>query len=137
VVMRRVRWLLVAVYAAWLLVSTEQQIPVWRDDVTLWQAVVAHYPQSRVAYRLITHGLVEQHRFEEAIPYALHAAAVANDDTERRLLGGDFVMIVQGFIEQHRFTEALPVAQRAVELLPDNLPARSALGLVLLKTGQF
>src|SRR5206468_1427817 len=89
-------------------------------DRFAYLAMVPHYPQSRVAYRLITHGLVEQRRFEEAIPYAWHAAAVANDDTERRLLGGDFVMIVQGFIEQQRLTEALPVAQRAVELLPDN-----------------
>jgi protein O-mannosyl-transferase len=133
----RVGPVLLAGFAAWCVVRTEQQIPVWRDDVTLWQAVVAHYPQSRVAYRLITHGLVEQRRFEEAIPYALHAAQVANDETERKLLGGEFGAITEWLIEQRKFAEALPVAQRTVELLPDSVPARSALGLIFLKTGHY
>jgi Flp pilus assembly protein TadD len=31
----------------------------------------------------------------------------------------------------------LPAAQRAVELMPENVPARSAFGLALLKTGRY
>ncbi len=135
--LRRAGLVVLAGFASWFVLRTEQQIPVWRDDVTLWQAVVANYPQSRVAYRHITHGLIEQRRFEEAIPYAKHAAAVANDETELALLGGDFGAITEWLIEQRRFAEALPVVQRTVELLPDNVPARSALGLILLKTGRY
>ncbi len=135
--LRRVGLVGLAGFASWFVVRTQQQIPIWRDDVTLWQAVVANYPQSRVAYRCITHGLIEQRRFEEAIPYAEHAVAVANDETELRLLGTDFGAITEWLIEQRRFVEALPIAKRTVELLPDNIPARSALGLVLLKTGHY
>jgi tetratricopeptide (TPR) repeat protein len=132
----RVGPVLLAGWTAWCAVRTEQQIPVWRDDATLWQAVVEHYPQSRVAFRLLTEALLQQGRFDEALPYAEHAAQVANDETELALLGQDFGSLTEHFLQRRDFAKALPAATWAVKLMPDNVPARSALGLALLKNGR-
>ncbi len=134
---RRLGPVVLAGFASWWVVRTEQQIPVWHDDATLWQAVVTHYPQSRVAYRLLADALIEQRRFDEALPVAEHAAQVANDETELTLLGRDFGVLTEWFIEQRNFAAAARAARGAVGLMPDNLAARSALGLALLKTGQY
>lgn len=134
---RRLGPVALAGFAVWLAARAQQQIPVWHDDATLWQAVVKHYPQSRVAYRLLTDALIEQRRFVEALPVAEHAARVANDETERMLLGRDFGAITEWFIEQRDFAAAARAARGAVELMPDNPAARSALGLALLKSGRY
>jgi tetratricopeptide (TPR) repeat protein len=135
--LRRVWVPVLVAYAAWLVVRTEQQIPVWHDDVALWSTVRKYYPQSRAACRMLTHGLVAQGRFEEAIPYAEPAMESVGSDPERQWLGADFEAMTEWLVEQRRFADAVPMARRAVELRPDNLPARSLLGLALLKTGAF
>ena len=122
----------------WLLARTANQLPVWTDNVTMWQAVVQQCPESRIEYRYIAGGLAGQRRYVEALPYAEIAYARLDDaPNARQNLGETFQEIAVAFIAQRRFGECLPAAQRAVELLPTNVPAHAAYGLAALKTGQY
>lgn len=87
---------LVGCWLIYLGLRTRQQIPAWRNDVTLWQAVVAYYPTSSVPNWRLAMALTQAGRFEEA---------------------------------------RLP-AERAAGLDPEFSLARSALGLIYLKTGR-
>jgi len=122
----------------WLLFRTANQLPVWTDTVTMWQAVVQQCPEARVEYRYIAGGLVGQRRYAEALPYAEIAYARLDDaPNARQNLGETFQEIAVAFITQRRFGECLAAAQRAVELLPTNVPAHAAYGLASLKTGRY
>ena len=137
------RWPVIAGLAAmlpliWLLARTAHQLPVWTDNVTMWQAVVQHCPEARVEYRYVAGGLVGQRRYAEALPYAEMAYARLDDAPDaRQNLGEAFQEMAVAFIAQRRFGECLAAAQRAVELLPTNVPAHAAYGLAALKTGQY
>src|SRR5262249_23326659 len=129
--------LLVVANAGWLMRRTWSQIHVWRDDVTLWQAVIWHYPQSQEEYRFVAQGLVLQARFDEAVSYARHSDAVLTDPKSREFLGLVYRDIAVGFVEQRRIDKALAPAQRAVVLAPTEPTVHAALGLVQLKLGRF
>ena len=130
--------LALALHLGWLVVRTREQIPVWTDNVTMWQAVVRQNPGHRVEYRFIADGLADQHRYDEAFRYAEIAFALPGDEPDARpTLGQTYRAIAVGLVAQHRFVECLPAAQRAVELLPDDAVAHTAGGLAALKTGQY
>jgi len=125
-------------HLGWLVVRTSEQIPVWTDNVTMWQAVVLQNPGSRIEYRFIAEGLADQHRYDEALRYAEIAFTLPSDEADaRQKLGKTYRAIAVGFIEQHRFTECLQAAQRAIELLPNDAVAHAAAGLAALKTAQY
>ncbi|MEI6083198.1 MAG: tetratricopeptide repeat protein [Verrucomicrobiota bacterium] len=131
--------LLVAVggHLIWLCARTQEQIPVWQDDVTLWQAVIAHYPNSPVEHRFVAQALIGQERFAEALPYAEISFQQQTGDAEsRKLLGAVYHDIAVSFVKQREFGKCLPVARRAVELNGADAVARAAVGLSLLKLGQ-
>jgi len=142
VVLRR-RWpvvvgLALVLHVGWLLVRTCEQIPVWTDNVTMWQAVVQQFPDARVEYRYIAEGLVGQHRYDEALQYAAIAYGRPDDAPDaRQKLGLTFQLIAVELVKSNRFAECLPAARRAAELLPDNVAAHAADGLAALKTGRF
>ena len=130
--------LVLALHLGWLIVRTYEQIPVWTDNVTMWQAVVRQDPGSRIEYRFIAEGLTDQRRYDEALRYAEIAFALPNDEPDaQQKLGNTYRAIAAGFIEQHRFTECLQAAQRAIELLPNDAVAHAAAGLAALKTAQY
>jgi tetratricopeptide (TPR) repeat protein len=121
------------VLLAW---RTRGQLPVWHDDVTLWQAVVRQFPDSTTEYRFVAQGLIEQRRFEEALPYAREAAArLPADQLARSELALVYRELAGTRAEQGRFEEAFAFASDAVRLNPDDPSARSLFGYVLLKTG--
>ena len=128
---------LLAVYVAWLLVRTCEQIPVWTDNVTMWQAVVRQYPNARVEYRYIAKGLASQHRYAEALQSAQIAAARLDDAPDaRRDLGETFREIAVACVQRHQFVECLAAAQQAVALLPEDVSVHAAYGLAALRTGR-
>ena len=130
--------LVVLLHLGWLLVRTCQQIPVWTDNVTLWQAVVRQNPNARAEYRYVAEGLVNQHRYDEALQYAAIAYARPDDEpAARQKLGAVYRAVAVSLVGQHRFAECWPVAQRAVELLPTDATAHAASGLAALKTQQY
>jgi hypothetical protein len=59
--------------------TTRAQIPVWRNDVTLWREALAHFPNSALANFMIGNGLARQQRYEEAVPFAMKAVALSPD----------------------------------------------------------
>ena len=126
----------VALHLGWLLVRTCEQIPVWTDSVTMWQAVVRHNPSARAEYRYIAEGLVNQHRYDAALRYAAIASDRPDDEPQaREKLGAVYRAIAMALVEQRRFGDCWPVAQRAIELLPDDVVAHAAGGLAALKIG--
>ena len=130
--------LVLALHLGWLAVRTSEQIPVWTNNVTMWQAVVRQDPGSRIEYRFIAEGLTDQRRYDEALRYAEIAFALPSDEPEsQQKLGQTYRAIAAGFIEQHRFSECLQAAQRAIELLPNDAVAHAAAGLAALKTSRY
>ena len=127
-----------AMQLGWWIARTVDQVPVWTDNVTMWQAVVRQFPDARVEYRLIASGLVDQHRYAEALPYAQIAATRLDAAPDaKRNLGATFREIAVWLIAQRRFAECLDAAQQATEFLPDSAVAHAASGLAALKTGGF
>ncbi|MBI3695818.1 MAG: tetratricopeptide repeat protein [Acidobacteria bacterium] len=63
-----------------LTVLTGQQIPVWRDPLSLWTRTLAGAPQSVVAHNNLGEALAAQNRLDEAIPHFEQALRIKPAD---------------------------------------------------------
>lgn len=76
---------------------TQLMIPVWRNEETLWRHVLRFYPRVGIAHFHLAMALLEQHRFDEALPHARLASELIPDNALARsttglllLKAGDF-----------------------------------------------
>ena len=135
---RPVFLLLVCSELIFLGVRTRQQIPVWRNNETLWRAVIYPFPRSYVAQGHLAMALAEQRRFEEALPHAQLAFAYFPDyPVTRGALSDVYYGLALARVERRQFAQALPFAQEVLKLNPTNSSIRAMIGLIHLKTRQF
>jgi hypothetical protein len=119
-------------------VRTRQQIPVWRNSETLWNAVLGHFPRSGVAQGHMAMALAEQRRFEEALPHARAAVAEIPDyPAARDALEDVCYQLAVARVDRQQFVEALPYVREALTVNSTNAPVRAMLGVIYLKTRQF
>lgn len=135
---------LIGVECLFLIVRTREQILIWRDDVTLWQAARIPFPHSEQTNYQLSRALFHQGRLAEARPYAEAAVRLcpggAEDHGNLGLLllqlrddarGHSHIAEAQALKQQ--LAPALAHAQTAVALAPENAFAHGVLGHVNLK----
>ena len=131
--------LLLALYGemGFLVVRTRQQIPVWRNSETMWNAVLDHFPRSGIAQGQLALALASQRRFEEALPHAQAALAdIPEYPVAREALGTICSGLAVERLQQRQFAEALPYVDQMLHLNPTNGSVHAMIGLIRLKTGQ-
>src|SRR5262249_1611870 len=60
----------------------QAQIPVWKNEETMFREVLMYYPQSSTANFHLAMALVDRRRFDEALPYAEYAAGTLTNMPE-------------------------------------------------------
>ncbi len=109
---------------------TRTQIPVWRNDETVWRAVLVQFPNSEMANRYFAATLSRQHRFREAVEYGQRAVGINPDVAESQLNLGVALFLTD------KPEEAIGHLQQAVRIKPDFAEAHYNLGLALEQVGK-
>lgn len=104
------------------LAGTLARVPVWKDELTLLESLVARSPVSAEAHLRLAEGLLAAGRREAGLAELAEAARLAPDRGDVRLRCG----MELGTAGRPR--EALPHLARAVELLPGSASALNSLG---------
>ena len=135
---RSILVVLLGLYAVFLASRTRAEIPVWRDDFTLWTTALSYFPDSVVARRMLGRGygelamkLVEQQRFDEALPQALQALALSPTYP----LGHATLGII--YLKTRRYGEAATSLQRALQLDPTLEATRYNLACAYARLGKL
>jgi tetratricopeptide (TPR) repeat protein len=118
-------------YFTYFAVRTEQQIVVWRDEETLWTTVLTHFPLSGIANFHLAMALVDQHRFEEALPHAAHAVRMIGYNP----LAHSTLGLV--YLKTHHYAEAVAELQEALRMEPEFLASRYNLACAYARLGQI
>jgi Flp pilus assembly protein TadD len=111
---------------------TRSQIPVWRNDETLWRAVLAQFPNSAMANRMLAETLLlRQNRIPEAVEYGQRAVRIAPEDavTQNNL---GIALFLMGKPEA-----AIAHYEQALRSKPDYADAHCNLGNVLAHMGKI
>jgi tetratricopeptide (TPR) repeat protein len=106
------------------------QIPVWRNDETLWRAVLVQFPNSGMANGMVAAALLRQNRIPEAVEYGQRAVSLAPEDAVAQNNLG-VALFLTGKPE-----EAIPHCEQALRSKPDYADAHCNLGNVLASTGK-
>ena len=110
---------------------TRRQIPVWRNDETLWRAVLVQFPNSGLANQMLTATLLRQHRIPEAVEYGQRAVRIAPEVAESHNdLGA--ALYLTGKVE-----EAIAHFEQALRIKPDYADAHYNLGVVFERAGRL
>jgi tetratricopeptide (TPR) repeat protein len=110
---------------------TSGQIGAWRNDETLWSAVLEHFPESSKAKCNLAMALARQGRFEEALPLAQESVrATPNFWLPRTTLG--FV-----YLGAKRYEEAERELRLAVNLNSDFAVAQYDLACAYSRLGKL
>ena len=135
---RSVLLLLLGVYAVFLGVRTRAEIPVWRNDITLWTTALSYFPDSEVARRMLGHGccevamkLVEQRRFEEAFPHVMQTLELSPEYP----LGHATLGAI--YLKTKRYSEATASLQATLQLDPTLGAARYNLACAYTRLGRL
>jgi tetratricopeptide (TPR) repeat protein len=125
-------------YALFLASRTRAEIPVWHDDITLWTRVLSYFPDSDVARHMLGAGyreaamkLVEQRRFDEALPPVLQAVEFSPADP----LGHATLGVV--YLKTKRYQQAADSLERALQLDPSLGAARYNLACADTRLGKL
>lgn len=108
----------VAVLGATLLLAfyagvTFLQVPVWANEVTLWDTAIKRYPEQALPYNNRGVAYFDQHRYELAAKD--YSTAISFDPTYASAYNnrGNALSLLS------KYTEALPDYDKAIELKPD------------------
>lgn len=112
-------------------VLTLERIPVWRNNLTLWEDAVSKYPQSSVAHNNLGSEYVERGEIQKGFE-SLKTAVELEPDYPHPRVGLGLVLSDMG-----RLDEALSVLQEAIRLDPRFARAHFNLGVVREKRGEF
>ncbi|HUI06666.1 MAG TPA: tetratricopeptide repeat protein [Verrucomicrobiae bacterium] len=110
-------------------VRTRAQIAVWHNDETLWRAVLAHYPNSDVANRLLVQALLNQGRIDDALRSAQRAVQMVPSAETYRNLG-------VALMRANRIQEAVTQFDLALRFDPDLADVHYNLGLAFMRLGR-
>jgi tetratricopeptide (TPR) repeat protein/nitrogen fixation-related uncharacterized protein len=110
---------------------TRRLIPAWHDDETLWRTVLAKFPDSQVANKLILMALLDQHRADEALEFAQRYAGIMPQLCQSHCDLG-LVLARLG-----RLPDAIGEYEEALRLKPDYAEAHYNLGNALAQTGRI
>lgn len=130
--------LLLGFYALFLAVRTRAEIPVWRNDITLWTRALSYFPDSEVARRMLGHGycevamkLVEERRFDEALPHVKRTLELSPTYS----LGHATLAAI--YLKTKRYGEATTCLQQALQLDPTLGAARYNLACAYARLGKL
>lgn len=118
-------FLLAALYAR----QTLRAVPLWRDSVTFWQAVLAKQPRNTVAWNNLSAYFADRGEREEALRYAQLYVAWRPD------WAGAWYTLGVRLSEAGQKEAALPPLRRALKIDPDYAEAWLNLGLYAHATG--
>jgi tetratricopeptide (TPR) repeat protein len=104
---------------------------VWRDEVTLWEDVVAKYPESHRAHNNLGLALERQDRRQEAIPH--YRRALELDPRAAQVHNN----LGHALAEAGRHEEALRHLERALRLNPSAAAAHNNMGVALVEEGRI
>ena len=125
---------LACLFMRWLFsleICTRAQIPVWRNDETLWQAVLAEFPNSGLANQMFAETLLRQNRIPEAVEYGQRAVRIAPEVVEAQINLG-ITLFLSGKTE-----EAIAHYEQALQINPDYAEAHYNLGNALARLGRL
>jgi tetratricopeptide (TPR) repeat protein len=105
---------------------TRSLIPDWRNDETVFRAVLVWFPDTEFANRTLAITLLDQKRGEEALVYAKHDVQIAPQ------LGWSHVALGAVLKGLGRFPEAAEQYEMALQLKADTSDVHQDLGNVLL-----
>ena len=145
--------------------AAQRQIPLWRDDRTLWEGVLNRYPLSPEANENFAEGLLQENDPVGAEKYARASLMISPDERNalrtlskallaqgrtietREMLEGATTAVpdwgeghaLLGFLlsQEGRGNEALPHLLRAAELLPASAETQANTGASLAVRGRF
>jgi tetratricopeptide (TPR) repeat protein len=121
------------VLAVWLAadaVALPGQIAHWRDDRSLWTAVLERFPDSTTAHKNMAQLYLRERDFVAAETSARAALAVEPGDDEAR------AALAASLAGQRRFDAAIVELQALIAKEPDSLDANSLLAVALHETGR-
>jgi len=129
---------LLGLYGLFLTSRTRAEIPVWRDDITLWTTALSYFPDSDVARRMLGHGycevamkMVQQQHFEEALPQVMKTLELSPDYP----LGHATLGVI--YLKTRRYSEAVACLQHALQLDPTLAAARYNLACAYVRLGKL
>ncbi|HUJ09837.1 MAG TPA: hypothetical protein VL171_07400 [Verrucomicrobiae bacterium] len=111
--------------------TSRVQIGVWRNDETLWAAVLSHYPNSPVANCQLAAALVDRRQFEQASVFARRAVEWSPDFPDG--------LATLGLIDLklRHFAEAQKELNAAIEAKPTLLTAHYNLACADVRLGRL
>ena len=110
---------------------TRNQVAVWQDTATLWRHALQATSDNYVAASGLGQALVEQGRYQEAVPL-LEEAIRLNPNPAR---AHDLLGVALAY--QGKMDEAIAELSTAVRIQPDLADAHNNLGLVLASRGRM
>jgi tetratricopeptide (TPR) repeat protein len=112
-------------------VRTRAQIPVWHDDETLWNAVLAQFPKSHLATGMLGRTFLDEDRIPEAIEYWQRTVELAPGSVSAHNNLG-IALSKSGSLEK-----AVAEYQQAVAIDPGNVEAQYNLAVALGQLGRI
>jgi len=106
---------LLGLYMVFDAVRTRDQIPVWRDDLTLWMTAADYFPNSALINFRLASALTDQHRYDAAQIYAEKALRL------NPTYGPAHVALGEIYLKTQRYDSALKEAEAGMRADP-NLP---------------
>jgi tetratricopeptide (TPR) repeat protein len=112
-------------------VRTWDQIPVWRDDLTLWMTAAYYFPNSAVTNWKIAIALTNDHRYEVAETYAQKAVRLNPN------YGSAHAALGEIYLKTGRYPEAITEAEEASRLSPQLPNAGYVLAQAYARLGRY
>lgn len=112
-------------------VQTVRHLPAWQSEETMWRAVLRHFPQSGIANFHLAMALVDQSRFEEALPHARYAVTIIPDNPLAQSTLG------VALLKTRHYEEAIAPLQAAIAAQPDYFGARYNLACAFSRLGRW
>ena len=132
-----IRIALCAVVAAWLVflvLRTREQITVWHDDLSLWSAVLSHFPNDPLANYNLALALLRGERFSEARAPAERAVANSDPRAPQLPMARETLGVI--YLATHAYGPAVEQLQQAVAADPTLWAARYNLACAYSRMGR-
>jgi tetratricopeptide (TPR) repeat protein len=127
----KIFWSIAALILIPLSVATFERNGVWKDNITLWQDVIAKSPNKSRPYINLGTALGKAGRMQEAIKALTRAIQLNPDNSE------PYVNLGAALASVSRLNEAARTLAQAVALDPENADALNNLGIVLKDIGRL
>ena len=133
-----IRAAVVVVVGAWLVflgVRARQEIPVWRDDFSLWGTWLSRFPDDPAGEYNMGLTLLRNGRLAEARPFV--EFAVTHSDPQARPVPMARATLGVIYLKTHAYTQAVDQLQQALAAEPTMLTARYNLACAYARVGRL